>query len=403
MLGYHLADCDIGDAATDLCVSAITPNARSPIPEVPVLFYILEMHENESTLRPNQRIRARAAGSNRSGRFEPTRKVVEHDGWDIEDDEALVRTEVTIERPRTVITRNTSPDIAFDQSINPYRGCEHGCIYCFARPTHAYLGLSPGLDFETKLIARPDAGRILRRELSAPRYVPKVIAIGTNTDPYQPIEKQHRAMRQVLEVLAEFNHPVTIVTKGTLIERDIDILGELGRAGLVRVGISVTTLDSRLSRLMEPRAPTPARRLSTVRKLSESGCPVRVMVAPVVPALTDHELESILNAAHDHGAATASWIMLRLPLEVSPLFTDWLQEHYPDRAARIMARVRDMHRGKDYEAEWGKRMRGEGPYATLIARRFEVAVARLGFVRDLPPLRTDLFAVPGRGRQLSLF
>ena len=342
------------------------------------------MPDDESTLRPNQRIRARAAGSNRSGRYEPVRNVVEHDGWDIEEDEALVRTEVTIERPRSVITRNSSPDIGFDRSINPYRGCEHGCIYCFARPTHAYLGLSPGLDFETKLIARPEAAKVLRRELSAARYLPKPIAIGTNTDPYQPIEARHRVMRQVLEVLAEFNHPVTIVTKGTLIERDMDILGPMGQAGLARVGISVTSLDAGLSRLMEPRAPAPARRLAAIRKLSDAGCPVRVMVAPVVPA-------------------AASWIMLRLPLEVSPLFREWLKAHYPGRAGRIMARVREMHGGQDYSAEWGKRMRGEGNYAKLIARRYEVAVKRLGLAQEQPALRTDLFAVPGRGRQLSLF
>ena len=321
----------------------------------------------------------------------------------MEEDESLIRTEVMLERPRSVITRNTSPDISFDRSINPYRGCEHGCIYCFARPTHAYLGLSPGLDFETRLVARPDAAKVLRKELSARKYVPQPIAIGTNTDPYQPIEKRHRVMRQVLEVLAEFNHPVTIVTKGALIERDVDILGPMGQAGLARVGISVTTLDPGLSRLMEPRAPAPTRRLAAIRELSEAGCPVRVMVAPVIPALTDHELEAILSAGRDHGAVAASWIMLRLPLEVSPLFRDWLAVHYGDRAARIMARVREMHGGQDYSAEWGRRMRGEGTYAALIARRYEVAVKRLGLVQDLAPLRTDLFEVPGRGRQLSLF
>lgn len=361
------------------------------------------MPDDESTLRPNQRLRARAAGSNATGRYEPVRRIVEDDGWDIDEEESLVRTEVTIERPRSVITRNTSPDIGFDRSINPYRGCEHGCIYCFARPSHAYLGLSPGLDFETRLIARPDAARVLRRELSAARYQPKVIAIGTNTDPYQPIEARHRVMRQLLEVLAEFNHPVTIVTKGALIERDVDILGPMGQAGLARVGISVTSLDPALSRLMEPRAPVPVRRLAAIGRLRDAGCPVRVMVAPVVPALTDHELEAILAAAKEHGAVAASWIMLRLPLEVSPLFRDWLETHYRDRAARIMARVREMHGGKDYAAEWGRRMRGEGHYATLIARRYEVAVKRLKLVQELPPLRTDLFAVPGRGRQLSLF
>ncbi len=340
---------------------------------------------------------------NESGRFEPLRRTAEHDGWDIPEEEELLRTEVSIERPRSVITRNTSPDIAFDRSINPYRGCEHGCIYCFARPSHAYLGLSPGLDFETRLIARPEAAMVLRRELSAPRYNPKPIAIGTNTDPYQPIEARHRIMRQVLEVLAEFNHPVTVVTKGAMIERDADILGAMGRAGLARVGISVTTLDPALSRLMEPRAPRPLRRLAAIRRLTDAGCPVRVMVAPVVPALTDPELETILKAGRDHGAVAASWIMLRLPREVSPLFRDWLDRHYSDRATRIMARVREMHGGRDYDAEWGKRMRGEGHYAKLIARRYEVAAKRLGLVLKLPPLRTDLFAVPGRASQLSLF
>ena len=364
---------------------------------------IAAMPDRESTLQPSQRLRARAAASNQSGRFEPVRKVVEHDGWDIEEEPSLVRTEVSIERPRSVITRNTSPDIPFDRSINPYRGCEHGCIYCFARPTHAYLGLSPGLDFETRLIARPDAAAVLRKELSAKRYQPKPIAIGTNTDPYQPIEGRYRIMRQVLEVLEEFNHPVTIVTKGTLIERDADILGRMARAGLAQVGVSVTTLDPTLSRLMEPRTPTPARRLAMIGRLSEAGCPVRVMIAPVIPALTDPELEAILAAARNHGATAASWVMLRLPLEVSPLFRDWLAEHYPDRAARIMARVREMHDGQDYSAEWGKRMRGDGTYAALIARRYQVAAARLGFAGKLPPLRTDLFAVPGRGQQLTLF
>jgi DNA repair photolyase len=361
------------------------------------------MQDPESTLRPSQRLQARAAGSNNSGRFEPTRRVVAHDGWDIEEDPSLVRTEVNIERPRSVITRNSSPDVPFDRSINPYRGCEHGCIYCFARPTHAYLGLSPGLDFETRLIARPDAAKVLRKELSAERYEPRPIAIGTNTDPYQPIEARHRVMRQVLEVLEEFNHPVTVLTKGTLIERDADILGRMAAAGLAHIGVSITTLDPVLSRLMEPRAPSPARRLETVRRLSEAGCKVRVSVAPVIPALTDPELEAILAAARDHGAIAASWIMLRLPLEVAPLFADWLESHFPDRGRRVMARVREMHGGKDYSPDWGKRMKGEGHYAALIARRYDVASARLGLVNELPRLRCDLFSVPGRGRQLSLF
>ena len=327
-----------------------------------------------------------------------------YDGWDIPEDRQQVRTEVLTERPRKVITRNTSPDVGFDRSINPYRGCEHGCIYCFARPNHSFLGLSPGLDFETKLISRPEAPVILERELRAKSYRPGVIAIGTNTDPYQPIEREHRVMRRILEVLCEYRHPVAVVTKGTLIERDLDILGEMGRMGLARVGISVTTLDDRVSRLMEPRVPAPARRLRTIRALTEAGVPVRVMASPIVPALTDHELEAILEGAAEAGAVAASYIMLRLPLEVSELFQEWLAEHFPDRAQRVMGRVRELHGGKDYDPEWGKRMSGEGAFAELVAHRFAIATRRLGLARDLPPLRTDLFRRPPRaGDQLSLF
>ena len=350
------------------------------------------------------RARGRAATSNRTGRFETQDRTAFDDGWDIEEDVSPARTVVSLERPRKVITRNTSPDLSFDRSINPYRGCEHGCIYCFARPTHAYLGLSPGLDFETKLVARPEAPSALERELSARAYKPEVIAIGTNTDPYQPIEKEHRIMRRILEVLRDHSHPVAIVTKGTLIERDIDILGEMGRKGLVRVGISVTTLDPKVSRLMEPRVPSPARRLGTIRRLSDAGCPVRVMVSPVIPALTDHELESILEASSDAGAIAASWIMLRLPMEVSELFREWVEKHYPDRAARIMGRVRDLHGGKDYDPEWGRRMRGRGPFAQLVSHRFALACKRLGLQTDLPPLDVTQFRVPSKpGDQLSLF
>ncbi|NSX55828.1 PA0069 family radical SAM protein [Parasulfitobacter algicola] len=353
---------------------------------------------------PNLRRRGRASLTNKPGRFEEHSREAVDDGWDNPDDLPPLRTEVRIETPRTVISRNTSPDIPFDRSINPYRGCEHGCIYCFARPTHAYLNMSPGLDFETKLIARPEAPELLEKELSSKRYKPQTIAIGTNTDPYQPIEKQHEIMRRILEVLNDFNHPVGIVTKGMLIERDADILGEMGRKGLAKVGISVTTLDPKLARLMEPRVPSPARRLTTIRKLTDAGCPVRVMVAPIIPALTDHELEAILDAAVAAGAEAASWVMLRLPREVSGLFRDWLSEHFPDRALRIMGHVRAMHGGQDYSAEWGKRMRGEGAYANIIARRFRVASKRLGLDREVSPLRTDLFAIPPRsGDQLSLF
>lgn len=350
------------------------------------------------------RRKGRAASSNPANRFDVTHCEAVDDGWERDDDLPPLRTEVSLECPRKVITRNTSPDLSFDRSINPYRGCEHGCIYCFARPSHAYLGLSPGLDFETRLIARPEAPRLLAHELAAKRYEPRVIAIGTNTDPYQPIEREHRIMRGILEVLQRFNHPVGVVTKGTLIERDLDILGSMGRAGLARVGISITTLDADLSRRMEPRVPSPIRRLRSIERLAAAGCPVRIMVSPVVPALTDHEIEAILTAARDAGAVAASYIMLRLPLEVAGLFRDWLAEHFPDRAARVMGRVRDTHGGRDYDPEWGKRLRGEGAFAELVAQRFKLATARLGLAKQLAPLRTDLFAVPPRpGDQLSLF
>ncbi len=353
---------------------------------------------------PDPSARGRASRSNRPGRFERHDRDVFDDGWTADDDLPPIRTEVSIERPRKIITRNTSPDISFDRSINPYRGCEHGCIYCFARPTHAYLGLSPGLDFETRLIARPDAPEILERELRAKSYRPATIAIGTNTDPYQPIEAEHRIMRRILEVLLAYRHPVGVVTKGTLIERDADILGEMGRMGLARVGITVTTLDAKVSRAMEPRVPNPARRLQTIERLTRAGCPVRVMVSPVVPALTDHELEAILARAADAGAVAASWIMLRLPLEVAPLFREWLAAEFPDRAERVMGRVRELHGGKDYDPEWGKRMTGEGAFAELVAQRFAIAIRRLGLASTLPPLRTDLFQPPIRaGDQLSLF
>lgn len=348
--------------------------------------------------------RGRAALSNEVGRFEPYQREAVDDGWGGEDDLPVLRTSVSDEAPRRIITRNASPDISFDRSINPYRGCEHGCIYCFARPSHAWLGLSPGLDFETRLVAKSTAPDLLERELRAKSYRPDVIAIGTNTDPYQPIERDRGIMRRVLEVLRAHRHPVAVVTKGTLIERDIDILGEMGRMGLARVGISITTLDPDLSRRMEPRVPAPKRRLQTIRRLTDAGCPVRVMVSPVVPALTDHEMEAILAAGADAGAVAASWIMLRLPREVSGLFRAWLEEHYPDRAARVMGRVRELHGGRDYDPEWGKRMTGEGIFSQMVAQRFAIATRRLGLAHELPALRTDLFQPPPRaGDQLSLF
>lgn len=348
--------------------------------------------------------KGRAALSNPSNRFDPLTTELVEDEWLLEEELPPVRTEVAEERARRIISKNSSPDISFNRSINPYRGCEHGCIYCFARPSHAWLGLSPGLDFETRLVAKPDAAIQLEREFRAKSYRPEVIAIGTNTDPYQPIEKERRLMRQILEVFLTHRHPIAIVTKGTLIERDLDILGEMGRQGLARVGITVTTLDPVLSRKMEPRVPAPKRRLQTIQRLADAGCPVRVMVSPIVPALTDHELEKILEASAEAGAVAANWIMLRLPHEVSPLFREWLAEHYPERAARVMGRVRELHGGKDYDPEWGKRMSGQGLFAEIVAQRFDLAARRLGLARELPPLRTDLFQVPPRaGDQLSLF
>jgi DNA repair photolyase len=349
------------------------------------------------------RRRGRAAGINPAGRFETLERVAFDDGWQTLEDMPPFKTEVQVEKPRTVITRNESPDIPFDRSINPYRGCEHGCIYCFARPTHSYMGLSAGLDFEAKLFAKPDAPRLLERELSRPGYKVKPIAIGTNTDPYQPIEREWRIMRQVLEVLDKANHPVVIVTKSALILRDIDILKSMAERGLVKVGISVTTLDRKLARSMEPRASTPARRLEAIKSLSEAGVPVAVMMAPVIPALNDHEIERILDSGKAAGASEASYVLLRLPLEVSPLFRDWLLQNYPDRYRHVMSLVRSMRDGKDYDAEFGKRMKGAGPYAWQISRRFEMATKRLGLMRRSLHLREDLFISPNSdGVQLSL-
>lgn len=346
----------------------------------------------------------RAAGSNHAGRFERHGREAVDDGWARDEALPVLRTLTSVEVPRSLISYNASPDLPFDRSINPYRGCEHGCVYCFARPSHAYLGLSPGLDFETRLVARPDAPEVLRRELGAKKYKVAPIAIGTNTDPYQPIEKDYKIVRRCLQVLADTGHPVAIVTKGALIERDIDILGDMARRGLVRVGVSVTTLDAKLSRLMEPRAPAPARRLKMIERLSAAGVPVRIMASPMIPALSDPELEAILKAGRDAGARTASWIMLRLPREVSPLVQEWLAQHYPDRAGRIMSRLREMHGGKEYDATWHRRMRGEGPYAEMVAQRFEVAVKRLGLSKSAPRMRCDLFRKPvGDQRQLALF
>ena len=350
-----------------------------------------------------ERRRGRAAGINPAGRFEALRRDVFDDGWDTIEDLPPFKTEVQAEKPRTIITRNDLPDISFDRSINPYRGCEHGCVYCFARPTHGYMGLSAGLDFESKLFSKPDAAKLLERELGKEGYQPRTIAIGTNTDPYQPIEKQYRIMREVLEVLEAHDHPVGIVTKSALVTRDVDILSRMAEKGLAKVALSVTTLDRRLARTMEPRAATPTRRLEAMKTLSEAGVPVSVMVAPVVPGLTDHEVERILESAQAMGAREAGYIILRLPLEVSPIFKDWLLRHYPDRYRHVMSLVRSMRDGKDYDANWGTRMKGTGPYAWQIGRRFEIAARRLGLNQSKLALRTDLFTPPVRsGEQLML-
>ncbi|WP_037315756.1 PA0069 family radical SAM protein [Ruegeria halocynthiae] len=349
-------------------------------------------------------IRSRGTATNASGRFEKFETEPCDDGWGPDDDLPPLRTDVRDEVARSLITYNRSPDLPFDRSINPYRGCEHGCVYCFARPTHAYLGLSPGLDFETRLTARPNAAAILGQELSARSYKVSPIALGTNTDPYQPVEKARLITRECLEVLHDYRHPIAIVTKGTLIERDLDILSDMAQDGLVRVGISLTTLDADLSRRMEPRAPSPQRRLTIIRRLTEAGVPVRVMTSPVVPGLTDHELEALLEAGRDAGADAASWIMLRLPREVSELWQEWLKTHEPARAEKVMSKLREMHGGRDYDPRWGHRMRGEGEYAELIAKRFTLAVKRLGLATRTAELRCDLFSKPAQaGDQLSLF
>ncbi|EFM58997.1 radical SAM domain-containing protein [Brucella sp. BO2] len=350
------------------------------------------------------RRRGRGAGINPSGRFEPTVRQEFDDGWATLEELPAFKTDVQIEKPRTIITRNDSPDISFDRSINPYRGCEHGCIYCFARPTHSYMGLSAGLDFETRLFAKPDAPRLLERELARPGYQPKTIAIGTNTDPYQPVEKKWRIMREILEVLEAANHPVGIVTKSALVVRDIDILSRMAEKGLAKVALSVTTLDAHLARTMEPRASTPSLRLQAIRRLTDAGIPASVMMGPVIPGINDHEIERILDAAYAQGAREAGYVLLRLPLEVAPLFKDWLLRNYPDRYRHVMSLVRSMRDGKDYDAEWGKRMRGTGPYAWQIGRRFEIAARKLGFNTQRLRLRTDLFEpIQKGGKQLSLF
>src|SRR5271167_3037432 len=345
------------------------------------------------------RRRGRGAQTNAGGRYEPRATIAFDDGWQSIEELPPFTTEVAVDTARKVITRNSSPDISFDRSINPYRGCEHGCIYCFARPTHAYLGLSPGLDFESKLFMKPDAPELLERELSARNYTPRTIAIGTNTDPYQPIERRYQVMRRILEVLERAGHPVGIVTKSNLVVRDVDILARMAKRNLVRVAVSVTSMDAKLSRVMEPRAPTPERRLEALRQLSHAGVPTAVMVAPVIPAINDAEIERILDAAAVAGVKEAGYVLLRLPLEVRDIFREWLMANFPDRYRHVFALIREMRGGKDYDSTWGKRMKGSGPYAWMIGRRFEVACEKLGLNVERAKLTTEHFRAPKPGTE----
>lgn len=368
------------------------------------------MHPEQTI--PDQPVKGRGAVSNVEGRYEKHQTKRIDDGWhpvhlpvDPADDPPPLRTELIRDTSKTIIARNESPDVPFDRSINPYRGCEHGCVYCFARPTHAWLGMSPGLDFESRIFFKPDAAKLLERELRKPTYQCKVMAMGTNTDPYQPTEKTLRITRSILEVLSAFNHPVGIVTKSALVQRDIDILAPMAEKGLAQVCVSVTTLDHRLANKLEPRAATPARRIETIRALSGAGIPTGIMAAPVIPFLTDSELEKILAAGADAGAQIASWIMLRLPLEITDLFTEWLEAHAPDKAAHVMSLIKGARDGKTNHAEFGVRMKGTGEYARLIGDRFRLACSRAGLSAEARNrLNTGMFQPPlSRDGQLALF
>lgn len=355
---------------------------------------------------PSERRRGRGAITNASGRFETLQRESFDDGWEGANELPAFKTEVTIEQPRKIITYNSSPDIPFDRSINAYRGCEHGCSYCFARPTHSYMGLSSGLDFESKLFAKPNADKLLENELSSPNYKVKPIGLGTNTDPYQPIEKQYEITRRILQVLNKYNHPVTIVTKSHLVTRDIDILSQMSSRNLVKVGLSVTTLDRGLARAMEPRAATPYKRLDAIKQLSAAGIPTLVMVAPIIPGLNDAEPENILEEAYVRGAREAHYVLLRLPHEIKDLFREWLIANRPDAARRVMKLLKEMRGGQDYDATFGKRMVGEGAYAELLGKRFLLAKSRLGYQKSRTVLDCTAFIAPNKTKkpqQLHLF
>jgi DNA repair photolyase len=350
--------------------------------------------------------KGRGAGTNESGRFETEKRMPFDDGWgSSEDQPARLATTLAVDATRTIIARNDSPDIGFDRSINPYRGCEHGCIYCYARPSHAYLGLSPGLDFETRIFYKPNAAALLRDELRKKGYVCRPIALGSNTDPYQPAERKLGVTRSILEVLREFHHSVTIVTKGALIQRDIDILSDMAREKLAVVTVSVTTLDRDLARTMEPRAATPERRIETIAALSKAGIPTGVLSAPMIPALNDREMEAILGRAREAGASVAGYTLLRLPLELKALFKEWLETHEPQKAAHVLSLVAQCHGGKIYDSAWSKRMVGGGPYAEMLAARFDRACRKLGYSpRSTHMLDTSRFHPPAqKGDQLALF
>jgi DNA repair photolyase len=352
-----------------------------------------------------QQIRGRGARTNATGRYEAQTSEAFDDGWTPDDLEPVqLTTTVTPEKAKVIITRNDSPDVGFSASINPYRGCEHGCIYCYARPAHAYMGLSPGLDFESKLFFKPQAAELLERELSKPSYVPEVIHIGGNTDPYQPQERRLRITRQVIEVLSRFNHPFSIITKSGLILRDLDLLAPMAQKNLVRVAISITSLDRKLARSMEPRAATPERRIDAVKRLAQAGVPTIVMFAPSIPGLNDHEMEAVLERSAQAGARGAGYVALRLPMEIAELFKEWLATDHPDRASRVMSLVRQMRGGKEYDSQWGKRMKGEGPIAALMSRRFSVAKTRYGLTGRLGDMDLTQFRPPPRaGSQIDLF